>query len=263
MKRTSILIALSLLVAVSMVSCKNGKKAQPSQEQIEEQKVMLADSVLDIIDELADAYIQVSGQANISSLMLITEEQKSVKPAFLLDPSEAATLISRDQKMNALAVYLLEYFVRIVYDMPLEETEQAIAHLAVEVNYPIELDDLLAKGAPSDKIYNEYIISKERGEIEYFWKFQNAIVSEFYYLIAQNPELYLSNVSEETLQAFAAKLDSFKQACLILAEYDDEMKLICDSMFDMSGDLSSVESAISAFKENAPNLIERRNALLQ
>jgi len=134
MKRTLTLIALVAICCAMMVSCKNTKTTEPTPEEIQAQKVALADSVLAEIDAFADEYMLASDNAFFIADYELTEEEKLVKPDYLLEPSFANTLVTKSQKVNALAFYLADIQVRKLYDMPMEEAKEVIAKLAIELN---------------------------------------------------------------------------------------------------------------------------------
>jgi len=123
----------------------------------------------------------------------------------------------------------------------------------------------------SEKIRKEYEACKERGDLAYFWQFQNAIIAEIVYVIAQNPELFFSKITEEQWQAFVMKTDKKNKAMFELAKYDDEMAVVLE-MFNRTRISSSYEEnqngiIIEDLKQywiaNKDGFIAKRNALLQ
>jgi len=224
MKKSYILIALAMVVALTMVSCKNNKKVkEPSQEEVQEMKQALADSVLAYIDTCAEKLCDANSKSFRIKTMELTEKEKMVKPDYLLDPSVANTLVTKKQKVNALAIYSIELLVRKIYDMPQEETKEVIAKLAVEVNHPTDVDFFMSDIPTSEKFKREYEICKERGDVAYFWQFQYALLVETGYLLVQNPELFFSKISEEQLFEYGNIAQVIYDAIDELSEYDEEM----------------------------------------
>jgi len=276
MKNTHILIALAMLAALTMVSCKNNKKSvasqEPTQEEVQEMKQALADSVLAEIDAIADNFFVASENVFHIGSFELTEAEKLIKPDYLLDPSEAANLVTKSQKVNALAIYLLEYVIRYIYDMPQEETKEVIAKLALDVNHPID-NELLTSDIPSsEKMKKEYEICKERGDLAYFWQFQNAFLIEVGYIIAQNPESFFSKITEEQWQAFANRTNEKNYAMRELAKYDEEMADVLEMfnqnrVFSSDEEKASADTTIESAKEfliaSKERLSAHRNALLQ
>jgi len=278
MKTNHILIALTIIAALSMVSCKNNnKKAQsqePTQEEVQEMKQALADSVLAEIDAFADKFFIASGNSFRLAKINLSEEEKMIKPDCLLEPSVANTLTTKSQKINALAIYFTDLTVRIIYDMPLDKTKEVIAKLAAEINHPIDNDyltdfDIL----PSEKVKKEYEECRERGDLAYFWQFQNAIVIEVNYLLAQNPELFFSKIADDQWQSYIEKIHDKTLAMRALAQHDEDMSGILQQISD-NGNIAytngefknatgTISSAIEFYKNNKDKFIARRNALLQ
>jgi len=194
MKRTFTLFAVMAICFAMMVSCKN-KTNEPAPEEIEAQKVALADSVLAEIDSLSEQYFDASTKSFKLKEVELTEDEKLVKPDYLLDPSVADTLITKVQKVNALAIYSVELGIRKMYDMPTEEIKEVLLKLAADVNHPIDVDFLISNATSSEKLKKEYEVCKERGDIAYFWQFEEAVITEIEYVIAQNPELFINKIS--------------------------------------------------------------------
>jgi len=276
MKKSYILIALAMVAALTMVSCKNNNKnaqsQEPTQEEVQGMKQALADTVLTYIDSCVEKLCNATSKSFRIQTMELTDEEKIVKPDYLLDPSITNNLITKSQKVNALAIFCMELGVRKIYDMPQEETKEVIAKLAVEVNHPIE-DDLLTNDSPtSEKIKKEYDICKERGDLAYFWQFQVAILTEISYLLVQNPELFFSKITDEQLRGYGEKSPGIYGALNKLAEYDEEMAELRDFLNGLSITTStsewenicqSRELHIQKRLEHKDMFIARRNALLQ
>jgi len=271
MKRTLTLIAIMAICSAMMISCKN-KKSEPTPEEIEAQKVALADSVLAQIDDLVDQFYDAASKSFKLKEFDLTDAEKMVKPDYLLDPSVASTLVTKSQKINALAIYLAELNIRKIYDMPLDETKEVIANLATEVNHPIDADILSGDTKTSEKLKREYEVCKERGDLAYFWQYFNAIHYEYSYIIAQNPKMYLGKISDDQWKAFSEVKKTRSNAVRELAKYDDEMaglKKFIDSNIVFSSKeeaemvSNSREEAIQYYIENKEKYITRRNDLLQ
>jgi len=201
----------------------------------------------------------------------LTEEEKTVKPNYLLDPAAANILVTKYQKVNALAIYIVEYYIRLIYDMPVEKSKEVIAKLAAEVNHPTYSEDY-EKLSRVERIKKEYEICKENGDLAYFWQFYNAVIFESEHLIAQNPQLFISKITDEQISTFRKKATARYQSIRILAQYDDEAAEIYE--FAKKNRMTSnteeairifatVESAQQYFISNKDKFIARRNALLQ
>jgi len=274
MKRTLTLIACVAICCAMTVSCKNGKKSQePTQEEVLAAKQALADSVLAEIDAVINDYFEASANSIDFGLMSLTEAEKLVKPDYLLDPKEANNFVAKSQKASALGIYIVDYSIRRMYDMPMEETKEAIAKLAAELNHPLDENDFSNFDMTvSEKIKKEYAECKERGDMAYFWQFHNAAVIETGYIISQNPELFFKKVSEEQWKMFRNRIDILNEALAKLAQYDEETAQLWGLMrshrtTSNDEERSSINQSVESAKQhrigNKDKYIARRNALLK
>jgi len=272
MKRTLNLIALVAICSAMMVSCKNAKNVDPTQEEIQEQRVALADSVLAEIDSLTAQLLDVWEKSFDLGCFVLTPAEKAVKPDYLLDPAAADTLVRKSQKINAMAYYIVDNVIRKLYDMPIEETKAAIAKLAADLNHPIDADFMTSDAPRAEKIKKEYEVCKERGDVAYFWQFQNAIITETCYVTSQNPELFFSKMTEDQWQNFRKRIETIEESLLRLAQYDEEMAQLYDivvnyksfSSIEARNDIDkSVETAKNYRIANKNKFSVRRNFLLQ
>jgi len=272
MKRTLILIACMAICSAMMTSCRNAKTTEPTPEEIQHQKQALADSVLAEIDEFAKQYWDAQGKSSIILNTVLTDEQKMIKPDYLLNPSVADTLVTKGQKINALAIYVVDIAVCKVYEMPYEELQEAAVKLAADLNVPFDVQFSNGNAPLSEKIKATYKACKERGELSLFWQFENAGIYETNHIISQNPELFLSKITDEQWQAFYkarhARLDAIDK----LAKYDNEMALLIEFRNNHKVDApkedknrknESIEFAKQFYSANKDKYAAKRNALLK
>jgi len=276
MNKSYILIALAMVAALSTVSCKcssnKTEQQEPTPEDVQEMKQVLADSVLAEIDALAEQYIDISSKSFRIKTMELTDEEKLVKPDYLLDPANANKFVTKSQKVNALAIYAMEMGLREIYEMPMEDTKAAIAQLAAEVNFPFELDKQDADVPLSELIKAEYAKCKDNGDLALFWQFQNAILCEISYILAQNPDLLFSRIPEKQWKNYCQRRSINKKAMIELAKYDAEMATLFEFLTNVrviksDEEWAEVNSSLESAKQiriaNKDKYIARRNALLQ
>ena len=240
------------MVAAMTVSCKNNNKkaaktAEANAEVVEAAKTILTDDVLATLDEIAKPILESSGSAAPESIIAsaLTEEEKLIKPDYLLEASQANEMVTKSQKLNALAILFVERPIRIAYGMPTEETDKVIAHLAAEVNDPISFDDEMNL-TPAEKTKMAYEAHKERGDITDFWQYVFAIQIEINYLISNNPDAFFRNLTEEQYQSFHNRYVSCLKAVKELAKYDSEIALILDTYYKYN-DFSNFEDGVNAY----------------
>jgi len=277
MAKTYIISITVLLAALSFVSCKNINKKQNedkalSAEQVEQTKKEIAQSVLDAVDAIQQEYQQAAQSSFIINKFVLTEEEKLVKPDYLLDSDSANTLLTRSQKINALGIYFVEYWFRKLYGMPEKEIEQVIVKLATDIDYPLDLEYAGSDASMSEKLAKEYQACKEAGDLAAYWQFRNAVLVETDYLIAQNSRLFFNRITPEQWLSYYMKMTTTVNAIKQLAEYDEEMAAVnqmriayrvADSDEELFKMNRSTEVAKLYHLENQEKYAAARNALLQ
>jgi len=204
--------------------------------------------------------------------MELTDAEKSVKPDYLLDPALADTFLTRSQKINALAIYLTDWTVLELYEMPVEDTKNAMYKLAADINFPVDIDFVTSNEPTSEKIKRIYEACKNSGDLVLFWQFEYVLVREISYVLSCNPDLYLSKITEEQWQAFNARKKARRDAVNELAKYDEEMAKLVEirreskiaaSDEEKNAKNQSIQTAKEFFKTHKDKYVARRNAFLQ
>jgi len=271
MKRTLTLFACVAICCAMMASCKNNKTAEPTPEEIQAKKVALADSVLAKIDEFEAKLYITNGEKFTFRSRELTEQEKAVKPDYLYDPSEVNNLVTKFQKINAVGILKIDMGVRYLYDMPVEETKEAITRLALEINLPIEWSESADQQDYSEIVRDLYTSCKENNELSTFWQYVYAMGVEVRYILVQNPDLFFSKISEKEWQNFTENMSLIREAIIELAPYDSEVAKLCEfrekyKVFDANTHnqaLSTLQSAKEFYSVNKDKYVARRNALLQ
>lgn len=262
------------MVAAMTVSCKNNNKkaaktAEANAEVVEAAKTILADDVLAKIDELAQTFADEAGKFVPEDIIssALTEEEKLIKPDYLLEASQANEMVTRSQKLNAFAILLIEHHIRVAYGMPTEETDEVLARFSAEVNDPVSFEDEMNL-TPAEKTKMAYKAHKERGDIASYWQFALALQTEADYLISRNPDVFFRNLNEDQYASLSKRFSTVMNAVKTLAEYDPEVKQALDA-YNAGGkvgiDLSeeTMEYGKIFFAEKADNFAARRANLLK
>lgn len=273
MRKSYIFIALVMVAILSTVSCKNRNSNQePTTEDVQEQKVALSDTVLAKIDSLAINYFDAKDGAFTIFNRVLTDANVMEKPDYLLDPSVANTLVTGSQKINAMAIYCIDYAVRKVYEMPVEETKEAIAKLSLDLGHFISTDEYDSGEPISSLISKAYQRHKEDGILNSFWQLEYAMLAEMDYVIASAPGLFFFKISDEQWVNTAKAWGELLAAIAELAQYDEEMAALLEGYNEMNiitseEDIvkfsSSKASAKQFYIDNYDKIAARRNALLQ
>ncbi len=266
MKR-HITIILSVACIFLISSCKNTKSFVQVPEEIQDQVIALADSILLQLDAKAETFQQASQNFIIIPELQPSEVEKKVKIDYLLDPSLADTFVTKSQKIKALAIYVLEKAVREIYDMPTDEVKEVILKLAVDIDYNVNEDTFNGDEPLIDKIKREYDYCRENGKLNDFWLFQDAILCEFDYLLANNTELFFREIDEEKFYAWRTEWKSLYEALSILSEYDSQIAdlyaIYTDEYESYKQCFETIESTKAFYQEHKNYFIEERQELLK
>ena len=268
MKKYYLFIALAMVAGMA-VSCKNNKKAEADAEVVEAAKTILADDVLAKIDELAQSFADEAGKFTPETVISssLTEEEKLIKPDYLLEASQANEMVTKSQKLNALAILMVERPVRIAYGMSTEDTDEVIARFVAEVNDPVNFDDEMNL-TPAEKTKMAYQAQKERGDIACYWQFALGLQTEADYLISKNVDVFFRNLTEEQYASLTKQFNTIINAARTLSEYDSEIKQAWDAYNaggEVIGGLSeeTMEYGKNFFVERADVFAARRAELLK
>ncbi len=226
-----ILLAASAVALFNFVSCRNaGKTDSQKPSEQDSTKVELAQEVLSYIDSLAGFYAATAENYEQSAPAFtagLTDREKMVKPEYLLDPRMANQLITRNQKINALAILITERPIRLAYGLPVDATDEAMAKLAADLHHSVPFDNIRDKSA-SDCIREHYEDCRSNGDLAYFWKFTFALQCNLIYLISENCDRFFDNVTDEQYDIFFQRWASTLKAAKLIAEYDSEMAGMMD-----------------------------------
>ena len=236
--------------------------------QVEFDKTILADAVFPKTDGIAQSFVDESGKFNAEAVICsaLTEEEKLIKPDYLLEAPQANELVTKTQKMNALAILLMERPIRITYGMPTEEIDEVIARFAAETNVIVfdEEENL----TPAEKTKRAYEMLKERGDVAVFWQFFLAIQTEVDYLISKNIDVFFRNLTEDRYASLINQFNRVMNAVITIAEYDPEVKQAWDTFNvgeEIASDIDLSQKAIAPSKDffsERGNLLAARRANL-
>jgi len=270
------LISLSSILVISC-KCSNSNNDSPVQtnvtpELVSTTKEVLADNVLAMIDDWGEEFVKATNNLDNPLKLEISDSEMAVIPDYLLSPEDAPLMVKKSQKVWALAELICEIQVREAYRMSIGESMEAISRLGAELNHPIT-DMRRYKNCPMSETVRElYNVCKDRGELVYFWQFQNAVINSLEYLISRNPNLYLSEMSEEQWASYRSRFCTCIKVVNELAKYDSEMAGTQKIMFkyglisnekEADSNLGTLESAVNYYTVNKEKFEKRRNSMLK
>lgn len=267
-------LVLSLATVALLASCVNNNN-KPNvteteevksfeQEQIEATIKVQVDSLASLYSNMDDSPVMVALK---SGQILLTDEEKQVKPDYLLAAEAANDLVTLSQKYRAVGIYSIDEFVAESYEMPTEELIASRSRLIVDLNDPAF--DLFVKESYTDstfaKTFEEfYNAEEESGRINFFWETATSAFVEQIFILTQNPDKYLAAFDDQKAADFTYRLIILQDALERLQEYAPELKELCTSI-DPLKDLNaiSVDQLRDQVTKLKAEITEVRNSLLK
>lgn len=227
------ILFIAAAVAMTMASC--GNKKAVSEEVSEDSLIRFEQSQIEAsiklqLDSLASQASQLKGIPGIQDGKIqLTEEQKMVKPDYLLDPTATAELTTMSEKYRALAVLLVDKKVAESYDMDITAYDEAIGKLLAEINDPAlgVVNESATLEENLDALYNA---ENENGRINFFWELVTASSLEQIYILANNTDLYIGALDDTTAENITFRIILLTDAMDRLAEYDANIAELNDAM---------------------------------
>lgn len=235
MKKLSILAVA--FAAVIFASC-NGKKVDNNvdgtdslksfeQSQIEASIKVQIDSIAAEYSKLKhpDFVQETEGEGRI----VLTKEEKQVKPDYLLEASVADNATTLAEKYRILSALSVDKKIAELYEMPTEDYEKAITKLAADINDPSfkSLDDTKNIFENSTTLYDAM---NQNGRINFFWQSASAALVEQLFVISQNSDKFLENVTDEAAENITYRIILLLDAIDRLGQFDPEIKPIAEAV---------------------------------
>lgn len=233
MKKLALLVLATAIVAIAP-SCKNQNKKQAAQEQA---KTEISDKERYITEDLkinlGNLLESVSKMKNVPFIsgsngeVVLSEQEKMVKPAYLLDPKETDNAVTLVQKYRAVSMLAIDKVVAEMYGMPVAEYEAAIAKLNVEINDPALKDFIENTKANVDageniKAFCDAEISATRAN--FFWEAVSAALVEQVYVLTQNIEKFMPMFDDQSASDVTYDFITVHEGILSLIEFYPEME---------------------------------------
>jgi len=265
MKKLSI-VAIAF-AAVLLASC-GGKKAEPventeaeksfDQQQVEAKIKAEVDSVAALLGQLKQTPFIQEG-----TKFALTDEEKKVKPEYLLTASfadEAATLAEKYRALGALSV---DRKIAALYDMPTEDYDKAIAKLSADINDPsfkaVENANNLFE--TSTALYDKM---NENGRINNFWQLASAALVEQLYVINQNSDKFLTAFDDKAAADVTYRIVLILDAVKKLTEYDPEIKPVADALASLETlNATTVDEMKKQLAEGKEKIAAARKAIIK
>ncbi len=222
--------------AVLFASC-NGKKVDNNTDGTDsvksfEQSQIEAAIKMDI-DSIAAAYSKLKHpsfvQEDADGQLSLSKEEKQVKPDYLLQPSVAENATTLAEKYRILSALNVDKKLAALYEMPTEDYDKSITKLLADINDPSfkGLDDTKNIFETTSTLYDAM---NENGRINFFWQVASAALIEQLFIINQNSDKFLSNVTDEAASDITYRIILVLDAVKRLGEYDPEIQPVAEAI---------------------------------
>ncbi len=266
MKKLSIFAVA--FAAMILASCGGNKTNQApvsedtvksfEQEQIEANIKLQFDSLASELSKLKQLPVVMK-----NGVVKLSDEEKKVKPDYLLPLDVADKAMTLAEKYRALSALQVDKEVAKLYDMPVEDYDKAIAKLAADINDPsfkaIENTDNLFEA--SQVLYDAM---NDNGRINYFWQIVAASLVEQLYVTSQNTEKFLAAFDDDAAANVTFRIVLLQDALNRLTEYDPEVVPVAEAISPLSVLNAVTVSELKSQMEEANELtVTSRNTLLK
>lgn len=226
---------LSVAVIALFASCNGGSNQQAQEAQVEEVKTFeqeqIEAGIKMHVDSLAALYASKGDVPFMASLkdgkIVLSDEEKQVKPEYLIDPASTNELVTLSQKYRAVSMLAVDQYIAQAHDLDTDEYEAAQARLVVDINDPAF--DTFVTDSRSDKPYGDaftafYDAENEAGRINFFWETTTAAFVEQVFAITQHPDKFLECFNDQDAADFTYRLILILDGLNNLKDYAPELE---------------------------------------
>lgn len=226
--------------AVALASC-NGKTNANTEG---------VDSTEDTVKVFVQANIEAGIKANLDSLakdltehnvesfgslvkngkISLTDDEKKVKPDYLVEPTIADNLTTMSDRYRALMILEADKAVAGLYGMDVEAYEAATAKLVAEIGDPVLKKLQESDENPAEQAQFFYEEEEKAGRINFFWEAVCAGTVEQLYIMCQNTETFVDVYSDEAISNITLRIALIQDALERLSEYAPELIDICEAI---------------------------------
>lgn len=267
MKKLSFLAVA--FTAIVFASC-GGNKTNPSdadaqdslksfeQQQIEANIKVQFDSLAAELGKLKQTPI-----VNKDGTLVLSDEEKQVKPDYLLDPAVAENTTTLAEKYRMLSALQVDKHIAELYDMPVEAYDKAITKLAADINDPsfkaINEDENIYE--TSQTLYDAM---SENGRINYFWQLVSTALVEQLYITSQNTDKFITAFDDDAAANVTFRIILIQDAIERLAAYDCELDAVATAIEPLTVlNATTVDELKTQLEEAKDKIVASRNALLK
>lgn len=194
------------------------------QEQIEASIKLNLDSLAAEIGRLQNMPV-----VRKDGMIALSDEEKQVKPDYLLDPAVAENAMTLAEQYRVLSALHVDKALAELYEMPTGEYDKAIAKLVAAINDPS------FKVVDSDAALNEnaqalYQAMEDNGRINYFWQLITSSLVEQLFIVSQNSDKFLAAMDDDAASEISLRIVLIQDAIARLTDYDAALLPVADAM---------------------------------
>ena len=216
------------IAAMTFAACGGNKTAQTvedtdsvktfEQEQIEANIKVQFDSLASELGKLKQLPVVTDGENGIK----LTDEEKQVKPDYLLAPAVAENATTLSEKYRLISALGVDKKVAELYGMPTDEYEKALGKLVADVNDPSfkEIENAGTLFETGEALYNAM---STNGRINYFWQMVGSSLVEQLYITSQNSDKFLASFTDDAAANITFRIVLIQDCINRLSEYDPEL----------------------------------------
>lgn len=258
----------AMLAVMTFAACGGNKSAQPAeetdsiksfeQEQIEASIKLNFDSLASEVARLKQLPIM---QKN--GTIVLTDEEKKVKPAFLLEPSVADETMTLSEEYRVLTALQIDREIADLYGLDISSYDKGIAKLVADINDPSfkVLDSEYTIYESSQMLYDAM---NENGRINFYWQIVSAALVEQLYIITQNSEKFLAGFDDDAASNISLRIVLIQDALNRLTEYDPELLSVAEAIDPLTViNAVTVEELKAQLAEAGDEIAEARQALIE
>ena len=258
-----------VIAAFAFIACEGNKGANApeqndsiksfEQDQVEQKIKVELDSLAAELGKMKKVPFMTADENGIQ----LSEQEKQVKPDYLLNPSVAENAITLAQKYRVLSALSVDRAIAAMYDMPVDEYDKAISKLAADVDDPSfkDIEDMSTIYETGEKLYNDM---NANGRINQFWQMVGGALVEQFYAMSQNTDKFLTAFDDESASNITYRIVLLSDAVKRLAGYDSEFEPVSKALDALTPlNAISVEQLKTQLAEAKANIIEARNEFIK
>ena len=241
-----------LSVLLCLCAC-TGNKTNNNATLTEAETIELQETVVNHLDSLAGILCDSTQLASIHSIldanaMKLTDEQKMVKPDYLLENKDFESLVTLSEKYRAHAMAMVDSRVTKLYGMDNSSDYVAyIERLQADIA-DNAFNEMKAKGhndffVPETyvQLYNEM---KNAERLQYFYESTSAMVVETMYILSKNDDALVSQLTDEQTQALVRHLSVVSEATDLLSQSNPYLNKSAKQLSKLTGINASTTSEL-------------------